>query len=124
MILCNTGLSLCAREYAIILVSTFNTLYTDIKGCILNNGWILRPFSIERGIRQGCPASSIIFVIAVEILACRLRQDKKFKGFQIKLDNKTHTLKLSQLADDTTLFLNSKQEVSLTLNIIEIFGSL
>ena len=51
----------------------------------------------------------------------KLRQNKNFKGFQIKLDNKTHTLKLSQLADDITLFLNSKQEVSLTLNIIEIF---
>ena len=106
------------------LLRWINTLYTDIKGCILNNGWISRPFNIERGIRQGCPASSIIFVIAVEILASRLRQNKSFKGFQIKLDNKTHTLKLSQLADDTTLFLNSKQEVSLTLNIIEIFGSL
>ncbi|VDI15400.1 blast:LINE-1 retrotransposable element ORF2 protein [Mytilus galloprovincialis] len=90
------------------LLRWINTLYTDIKGCILNNGWISRPFNIERGIRQGCPASSIIFVIAVEILASRLRQNKSFKGFQIKLDNKTHTLKLSQLADDTTLFFKFK----------------
>ena len=33
-------------------------------------------------------------------------------------------MKLSQLADDTTVFVSSKEEVSLSLNLIEIFGSL
>jgi hypothetical protein len=28
--------------------------------------------------------STLIFVIAVEILACRIRQDKNLKGIQIK----------------------------------------
>ena len=68
---------------------------------------ILCPFKINRGIRQGCPLSALIFVIAVEILACRIRQDKNLKGIQIKLDGRTHSLKLSQLADDTTVFVQS-----------------
>ena len=63
-------------------------------------------------------------MIAVEVLACRIRQDKSIQGFQIKLDGKNHTLKISQLADDTTLFLKSKQDITLSLNLIEIFGSL
>ena len=100
------------------------TLYNDVKGCMLNNGWISETYNVSRGIKQGCPLSSILFVIAVEIMACRIRQDNNITGFQIKLDNKTHSLKISQLADDTTLFLKSKQEVSLALNIIEIFGTL
>ncbi|XP_071138839.1 uncharacterized protein [Mytilus edulis] len=100
------------------------TLYKDITGCMLNNGWVSSPYNIKRGIRQGCPLSSLIFVIAVEILSCRIRQDNNIKGFQIKLDTKTHSLKISQLADDTTLFLKSKNEVRHTLNIIEIFGTL
>ena len=100
------------------------TLYKDITGCMLNNGWVSSPYNIKRGIRQGCPLSSLIFVIAVEILSCRIRQDNNIKGFQIKLDTKTHSLKISQLADDTTLFLKSKDEVRHTLNIIEIFGTL
>ena len=99
-------------------------LYTDIKSSVLNNGWISKPMSIYRGIRQGCPCSAIIFVIAVEILACKIRQDHNLKGFEIKIDGKTHTLKISQLADDTTLFLKSKQDISKALNMIEKFGSL
>ena len=53
-----------------------------------------------------------------------VRQDSNIKGFQIKLDEKTHSLKISQLADDTTLFLNSKNEIHQALNLIEIFGTL
>ena len=28
------------------------TMYTDIKGCILNNGWVSALFRVFRGIRQ------------------------------------------------------------------------
>ena len=100
------------------------TLYNDTKGCLSNNGWISETYSLHRGIKQGCPLSSLIFVMAVEILACRVRQDSNIKGFQIKLDEKTHSLKISQLADDTTLFLSSKNEIHQALNLIEIFGTL
>ena len=94
------------------LLRWVHTLYKNNKGCILNNGWISAPYDIFRGIKQGCPLSSLIFVVAVEILACRVRQDNNIKGFQIKLDAKNHTLKISQLAYDTTLFLKSKHDIS------------
>jgi hypothetical protein len=34
----------------------------------------------------------------VEIMASRLRNNKDIKGFQIKIDEKTHSIKISQLA--------------------------
>ena len=92
------------------IIKWLRTLYSNIKGCILNNGWISSPFKINHGIRQGCPLSALIFVIAVEILACRIRQDNNLKGIQIKLDGRTHSLKLSQLADDSTVFVQSKKK--------------
>jgi hypothetical protein len=54
------------------------TMYTDIKGCILNNGWVSAPFRVFRGIRQGWPASALILVLAVEIMAIKLRETKHF----------------------------------------------
>ena len=100
-----------------------NTMYSDITGCIINNGSISNPFRIHRGIRQGCPLSALVFVLAVEMLACRVRSDQHLKGYQIKLDGKNCSIKICQLADDTTLFLKSKEEISRAMNIIEIFGT-
>ena len=68
------------------------------------------------------PLSALIFITAVEILANRIRNEKQIRGFEIKLNGSNHSIKLNQLADDTTLFLKSKNEISIALNIIEIFG--
>jgi hypothetical protein len=59
----------------------------------------------------------------LEIMASRLRNNKDIKGFQIQIDEKTHSIKISQLADDTTLFCTSKEEMYIAFNEIETFGS-
>ena len=51
---------------------------------------------------QGCPLSPCLFILATEILACKIWQNKEIQG--IKIFGKE--LKLSHFADDTTL-LNS-----------------
>ena len=99
------------------------TLYANIQTCVMNNGWVSEVFENSRGIRQGCPLSALLFVLAVEIMAIRLRNNKDLKGITVKLDAKDHTIKISQLADDTTLFCNSKSDVEIAMNEIEVFGS-
>jgi hypothetical protein len=51
-----------------------------------------------------CPASALIFVLAVEIMAIKLRETKHIRGIEIKLNSKTGNIKNCQLAEDTTLF--------------------
>ena len=99
------------------------TLYSNIQTCVMNNGWISEIFKNSRGIRQGCPLSALLFVLSVEIMALRIRNNKDIKGFQIKIDEQTHSIKISQLADDTTLYFNSKNDISVAMNEIEIFGN-
>ena len=80
-------------------------LYTDIEGCVINNGFSSDVFSIECGVRQGCPLSPYLFIIVAEILALIIRQDNQFKGLSFENSD----LKICQYADDTLLFLQPNE---------------
>jgi len=53
--------------------------YTDIPSCVLNNGHAFKHFHLERGVRQGCPLSGILFVNAIELLVQSIRRSKEVK---------------------------------------------
>ena len=57
-------------------------------------------------------------------MVLRLRSNKNIKGITFEIDEKNHSIQSSQLVDDTTLFMSSKEEITSVLNEIEIFGSL
>ena len=65
-------------------------------------------FALSRGVIQGCPLSPFLFVLPVELLACKIRQDKEIQG--IKIFQKE--LKISQFADDTTLLNSNRNSVA------------
>ena len=58
--------------------------YHNISSCVLNNGHASEPFLLERGVRQGCPLSGMLFVIAIEVLAQKIRRSKMIKGIEIE----------------------------------------
>ena len=49
---------------------------------------------------MGCPLSPYLFILSAELLANKIRQDSTVKGLKIF----GNEIKLSQFADDTTLF--------------------
>ena len=95
------------------------TLYCNINAKISNNGWISEVFDLKRGIRQGCPLSALLFILVVEVLANKLRNNEDYEGIVIG----GKSLKVTQLADDTTVFLKNTEEVPMVLNIIDEFGN-
>ena len=62
------------------------------------------------GIRQGCPLSGMLFVIAIEVLAQKIRHSKMIKGIEIEY-NGSEEIKLSQYADDITALLSDSESV-------------
>jgi hypothetical protein len=51
----------------------------DVESVVEMDG-VLRAFKVERGVRQGCPLASLLFVLAVEPLGEKARRSKKFIG--------------------------------------------
>ena len=96
-------------------------LYTDVKSQVLANGFITKPFSIQRGVRQGCGLSPLLFVLVVEVLGNMIRNNPKIKG--LKLPGSAEELKISQYADDINLFLSEPRSVYETLKTFSTFSA-
>ena len=98
----------------------FSVIYNDAESAAMNNGFLTNYFKISRGVRQGCPLSPFLFILAVEILACKIRNDSSCKG--IILPNQQEA-KIAQFADDTTFIARDTDSLTCFLHNIELFGN-
>ena len=78
-------------------------------------------FKVSRGVRQGFPLSPLLFVLAVDLLALKIRQDQLCRGIELPSGQ---TAKISQFADDTTLILEDTTSLRSAMNIVTLFGVL
>ena len=49
-------------------------------------------------------------------MALRLGENENINGINVKIYDKTHIIKISQLADGITLFVSSKTDIALAMN--------
>ena len=75
-------------------------LYNDVFSSVIVNGFISDPFSITRGVRQGCSLSPLLYVLVLEPFAKKVRDDPDITG--IKLPGSANSAKISLYADDST----------------------
>ena len=87
------------------LIRWVKTLYSGCSAKVKNNGYLSESFSISRGIKQGCPVSALLFNLAVETMALSIKKNDKIQGIKITVSNTTYHIKVTQYADDCTLFL-------------------
>jgi hypothetical protein len=94
-----------------------NIMYQNIQACIINNGYASKFFETSRGIRQGCPISANLFILVVEVLAHKIRNNNNIKGIRIN----GIEFKLSQYADDTCLYLNNEKSLKYAIQVFQKF---
>ena len=92
-------------------------LYTSPLCCVSNNGHSSEFFEISRGIRQGCPISALLFILIAEVLAINVRQQKDIIGLPIGHE----TITITQLADDTCLYLKDTESLEHALKLFKLF---
>ncbi len=97
--------------------SAIKTLYANGSGSVILKSGTTRRFELWRGIRQGCPISPYLFLLAAQMLCSHIKASS-LKGVTIA----EREVIISQLADDTTLFLKDEKQISLAINIIDSFS--
>ena len=97
-----------------------STFYTNIESVAINNGFSTNWFKPSRGVRQGCPLSPYLFVLSVELLSNKIRQDPNIEGVRVF----GNEIKVSQFADDTNLICADLTSVENALRTVGEFGAL
>ena len=87
---------------------------------VISNGWLSSSFPLQRGVRQGCPLSLLLYCLVVKTLGQAIRRDSSIKGIQIQGFNNKQC-KVSQYADDTTLILANDYSITRAFNLINVF---
>lgn len=84
------------------------------------NGYPSQIFDLNRGTRQGCPLSPLLYALAAEPLAVSIRANPEIRGLTVR-----HlTENISLYADDTLLYLaDSGPSLHNALQTIEGFGT-
>merc|ERR1712015_307792 len=100
------------------IIEWVGILLNGFKAVINNGGNISREFNIARRCRQGDPIASLLFIIAIEILCLKLRNEKGIEGFKIA----NFRALLSLYADNCTIFLAYKEsDLRKSIEILNLF---
>ena len=98
-----------------------SVLYNDVESGVINGGYMTIYFRVSRGVRQGCPLSPLLFILCVEILAQKIRQNPKITGIELPYSCEA---KLSQFADDTTLICRDTSSWHESMLVLGKFGDI
>ena len=100
-------------------LNIIKAIYDRLTANIILSGKKLKVFPTKSGTRQGCPLSSLLFNIVLEVLATAIRAEKEVKGIQIGKEE----VKLSLFADDMILYIeNPKDTTRKLLELISEFS--
>ena len=92
------------------------TIINGSEASIKNAGWMSRWFPTTKGVRQGCNLSPLLFILVVELLAIKLRNNPNIESILGETDTK-----FSQYADDLSLYLKNVNSLKTAIGIIDDF---
>ena len=100
-------------------LNIIKAIYERYTANIILNGQKIRAFPLRSGTRQGCPLSSLLFNIILEVLATAIREEKEINCIQSGKEE----MKLSLFADDMKVYMeNPIDSTRKLLNLINEFG--
>ena len=102
------------------ILNWFDVIYNNASSCVLHNGHASEFFLREKGVRQGCPLSGLLFLIGIELLSSAIQNDPTIKGIQVGQKE----IKITQYADDTTVLVRNLDSVPQLLKLLNNFKNI
>lgn len=65
--------------YSKQFIHIIDILYQDVQALVTNSSYLSTPFNIDRGIRQGCRLSLLLYMINGELINVNTKTIKIFK---------------------------------------------
>lgn len=103
-------------------INNIKTLISHRTSQVNLNGFMTKKFELQRGVPQGDPISAYLFILCIEVLAHKLRSNKRIK--RITLPDGT-TVLTEIYADDMTILLpRDPDSLRETIKTIDDFGKI
>ena len=93
--------------------------YKNVFSRIICNGSLSVPVFLGRGVRQGCPLSPLLYVLVSEVLSNQIRKCRDIEGIRLPGAGGLQ-FKVSQYADDATLFVKTERSFCRLLQVVEM----
>lgn len=109
-----------AFNFSSVFLNRIKVLYGGIQSMLKVNGGLSAPFNVNRGIRQGCSLSGMLYTLAIEPLLNRLRSEL----IGLNIDDNFKPVCTSAYADDVLVIIKSQNDVEKTTLIVNEFGKI
>ena len=107
------------------IINWIKTIFNNTVSCVLHNGHMSSFFAQMNGLRQGCNLSPLLYVVAAEVMANQIRQSKYIHGIKLPfLEYDKNEVKITQFADDTTIFVKDEESIKNVLKTFELFSQI
>ena len=93
------------------------TIYSNASSTLNINGYFSETIALQRGVRQGCPLSALLYVLVIEVLAIQLRLNPNIVGFTVGGEKiiSVHYM------DDTTIIIKQNRCFKEVIKELELY---
>ena len=102
-------------------ISYVQTMYSGTQSMVKVGNSLTSPFPFEKGIRQGCPLSGLLYSIAIEPFLHTLRAKLSDSGLLLPCTS-SKSVVVSAYADDVTIFVTRDRDFEIVESVYDLYS--